>query len=138
MRLHESGRLTGLDGFFDRCPPSERESVRRECEQILRLRGVIKQHDGLTAGQRLASYEIIDCIGSGGMGAVYRARDATLGRDIAIKVLPPELACQPDRAARFEREAKAIATLDHPSIVTIYSVEEADGVRFLRDRPRPE
>ncbi len=62
---------------------------------------------------------------------MYRARDSKLDRDIAIKVLPPELACQPERVERFKREAEAIAALDHPNIVTIYSVERSDGLHFI-------
>jgi TolB-like protein/Flp pilus assembly protein TadD/predicted Ser/Thr protein kinase len=65
------------------------------------------------------------------MGEVYRAEDTTLDREVALKVLPTELASDPERLARFEREAKTLAALDHPNIVTIYTVEEADGVRFL-------
>lgn len=72
---------------------------------LLRIRGVIKQHDRLSPGQTLGSYKIVEQIGKGGMGEVYRARDSKLDRDIAIKVLPPELACQPERVRRFEREA---------------------------------
>ncbi len=65
------------------------------------------------------------------MGEVYRATDTKLGRDIALKVLPAEMAQDPERLGRFRREAKALAQLDHPNIVTIYSVEECDGVHFL-------
>jgi TolB-like protein/tetratricopeptide (TPR) repeat protein len=65
------------------------------------------------------------------MGEVYRATDTKLGRDVALKVLPAEMACDPDRLARFQREARAVAALNHPHIVTLYSVEEADGVHFL-------
>ena len=65
------------------------------------------------------------------MGEVYRATDTKLGRDVALKVLPAEMASSPERLERFQREAKALAALDHPGIVGIYSVEEADGVHFL-------
>jgi serine/threonine protein kinase len=85
----------------------------------------------LAPGTRLGAYEILSLIGSGGMGEVYRARDPKLKRDIAIKVLPETTAADPERRARFEREAQSIAALSHPNIVTIYSVEEADGVLFL-------
>src|SRR5213078_3447422 len=85
----------------------------------------------LTSGTRLGCYEIIAPIGAGGMGEVYRARDTRLGREIAVKVLPKDVASDPDRLARFEREAKTVAALNHPSIVTLHSIEEADGVRFL-------
>jgi serine/threonine protein kinase/tetratricopeptide (TPR) repeat protein len=85
----------------------------------------------LAAGTRLGAYEIIAPLGSGGMGEVWRARDSRLGRDVAIKVLPEAVASDPDRLARFEREAKSVAALNHPNIVTLFSIEEADGVRFL-------
>jgi TolB-like protein len=85
----------------------------------------------LTAGTKLGPYEIQSPLGAGGMGEVYRATDTKLGRDVALKVLPAEMAQDPDRLARFRREAKALAQLDHPNIVTIHSVEESDGVHFL-------
>ena len=79
----------------------------------------------------LGPYRIDALIGAGGMGEVYRARDARLGRDIALKVLPPDVAGDPERLRRFEQEARAVASLNHPNIITIHSVEEADHVRFL-------
>src|SRR5271167_1300175 len=85
----------------------------------------------LAPGTRLGLYEILAPLGAGGMGEVYRATDTKLGRDVALKVLPVEMARDPERLARFRREAKALAQLDHPNIVTIYSVEECDGVHFL-------
>ena len=85
----------------------------------------------LIPGTRLGSYEIVAPLGAGGMGEVYRATDTKLGRDVAFKVLPSEMAGDPERLARFRREAKSLAQLDHPNIVTIYSVEEFDGLQFL-------
>jgi serine/threonine protein kinase/Flp pilus assembly protein TadD len=82
-------------------------------------------------GRTLAHYRLIAAIGSGGMGDVYRAQDTKLGRDVALKVLPATMAKDPDRLDRFRREARAVATLNHPNIVTIYSVEEAEGLHFL-------
>ena len=82
-------------------------------------------------GQTLAHYKILEKIGSGGMGDVYRAEDSKLDRKVALKVLPPELAESEERRARFEREAKAIAALNHPNIITVHSVEQADGVHFI-------
>ena len=84
----------------------------------------------LESGSRLSTYKIISLLGSGGMGQVYAAEDTKLSRKVALKVLPPEMA-SPERLMRFEREAKAVAALDHPNIVTIYSVEESDGVHFI-------
>ncbi|HMB68066.1 MAG TPA: protein kinase, partial [bacterium] len=82
-------------------------------------------------GKTLAHYEILEQIGAGGMGAVYRARDTKLHRDVALKVLPPDAARDPERTRRFEREARAVAAMEHPNIVTIHSVEDVDGLHFL-------
>jgi serine/threonine protein kinase len=79
----------------------------------------------LTAGARLGSYEVIESLGAGGMGEVYRARDTKLRREVAIKVLPEEFAADPDRIARFQREAELLATLNHPNIAAVYGVEES-------------
>src|SRR6516162_11089833 len=78
----------------------------------------------LTAGAHLGPYEILSAIGAGGMGEVYRATDTKLGRAVAIKVLPDALASDPDRIARVEREAKALAALNHPNVAAIYGFEE--------------
>src|SRR5262245_37405495 len=83
------------------------------------------------AGTRLGHYELVSILGAGGMGDVYRARDTRLRRDVAIKVLPAAFTSDPDRLARFEREALALAALNHPHIGAIYGVEEATGVRAL-------
>jgi len=85
----------------------------------------------LAAGARLGPYEILGLIGAGGMGEVYRGRDTRLDRTVAIKILPCELATDVERRTRFEREARIVAALNHPNIVTIYSVEEAGGSPFL-------
>jgi Tol biopolymer transport system component/predicted Ser/Thr protein kinase len=82
-------------------------------------------------GQTLSHYRIESQIGKGGMGTVFLAEDTKLGRKVALKVLPPALASDEDRLARFQREAKAVAALNHPNIVTLYSVEEEDGVHFI-------
>lgn len=86
---------------------------------------------GLESGTRLGPYEIVAAIGAGGMGEVYRARDPRLGRDVAIKVLPPDVAADPERRERFEREARAVAALNHPHICTLHDVGHQDGVDFL-------
>jgi Tol biopolymer transport system component len=85
----------------------------------------------LTPGTRLGSYEILDAIGAGGMGEVYRARDDRLGRDVAIKVLPSAFADDADRLRRFEREARALASLNHPNLGAIYGLEETNSTRAL-------
>ena len=81
----------------------------------------------LLSGTKLGVYEILDPIGAGGMGEVYRARDTKLDRDVAIKVLPEEFATDEERLARFEREAKLLASLNHPNIASIYGFEDRAG-----------
>src|SRR5687767_7960167 len=85
----------------------------------------------LSTGTRLNAYEIIAPLGAGGMGEVYRAQDTRLGRSVAIKVLPEALAADPDRVARFEREAKVLASLNHPHIAALYGKEESGDQHFL-------
>ena len=82
-------------------------------------------------GKTLGSFECTALLGKGGMGEVYRAKDRKLGRDVAIKVLPEEFAKDIDRVARFQREAKLLASLNHPNIAAIYGLEESDGTHFL-------
>jgi serine/threonine protein kinase len=85
----------------------------------------------LQAGHKLAHYEILEPIGKGGMGEVYRAKDSKLGRDVAIKVLPDEFAENEERLARFKREAKVLASLNHPGIAAIHGLEESEGTHYL-------
>ena len=85
----------------------------------------------LAPGTRLGPYEVTAQIGAGGMGEVYRARDAKLGRDVALKILPEAFVGDPDRVARFEREAQVVAALNHPNIAIIHGFQESDGVRAL-------
>ena len=82
-------------------------------------------------GQNLSHYSLAEKIGRGGMGEVFRAKDQKLGRDVAIKVLPEEFAKDTDRVARFQREAKLLASLNHPNIAAIYGLEESGGTNFL-------
>src|ERR1700685_2025327 len=83
------------------------------------------------SGSRLGHYEILTPLGAGGMGEVYRARDFKLGRDVALKVLPDAFARDPDRMARFQREAKILASLSHPNIAAIYGLEDSDHSNAL-------
>jgi serine/threonine protein kinase len=128
------------------CPDDE--ALRREVESLLRESGsddeflggaaqimalpteVVVAHADWT-GRTIGSYHLQKLLGVGGMGEVYRARDAKLGRDVAMKVLPRAVTRDPDRLARFEREARMLAALNHPNICAIYGLEEADGIRFL-------
>src|SRR5262245_29956853 len=85
----------------------------------------------LAAGNRIGAYEIVSAIGAGGMGEVYRATDTKLKRQVAIKVLPESLAGDPDRLARFQREAEVLASLNHPHIAAIYGLEDSTNVKAL-------
>jgi serine/threonine protein kinase len=79
-------------------------------------------------GTTLSHYRILDQLGAGGMGVVYRAEDTRLRRQVALKVLPADVAADPERLRRLQREARTLAALDHPNIVTLFSVDEARGV----------
>src|SRR5579863_10158154 len=85
----------------------------------------------LEGGTKLGPYEILAALGAGGMGEVYRAADSRLGRDVALKVLPEAFARDVDRMVRFKREAKVMASLNHPNIAAIYGIEESNGTRAL-------
>jgi serine/threonine protein kinase len=125
------------------------EALRREVEALLAhaqtaegflstpleklaARALADQGGASLLGRRLGAYEIRAHLGSGGMGEVYRAHDTTLGRDVAIKILSAALTSDDGFLARFEREARVLATLNHPNIGAIYGVEAADGVRAGR------
>lgn len=85
----------------------------------------------LDAGSRLGPYEILSSLGAGGMGEVYRARDTKLNREVAVKLLPDSFSLDPDRLARFKREAQILASLNHPNIGAIYGFEESDATQAL-------
>ena len=82
-------------------------------------------------GKQLGSFEIVDLVGKGGMGEVYRARDTKLDREVAIKVLPREMSADPERVSRFHREARTLASLQHPNVASIYGFEDLPEARFL-------
>jgi eukaryotic-like serine/threonine-protein kinase len=111
-------------------------ALRREVESLLHEP---VSNDGFLAvppppsmiGRTIGGYDLQTLLGAGGMGEVYLAHDPKLGRDVAIKILPHSVTDDPDRLARFEREARMLAALNHPNICAIYGLEEADGVRFL-------
>ena len=85
----------------------------------------------MNSGETVGSYQVLGKLGAGGMGEVYRARDTGLGREVALKVLPEAFARDSERMARFEREARLLASLNHPHIAVIYGLEEIDGVRAI-------
>ena len=85
----------------------------------------------LTVGARLGHYDVTALIGEGGMGQVYRATDTQLGRDVALKILPDAFAADPDRLARFQREAQVLASLNHPGIAAIYGIEKSADTQAL-------
>ena len=87
----------------------------------------------LTVGSRLGHYDVTALIGEGGMGQVYQATDTTLNRQVALKILPEAFAADPDRLARFQREAQVLASLNHPNIAAIYGIEEAEDTRAYLD-----
>ena len=124
------------------------ESLRREVESLLTQEGetgsfleapalevaakVMAEDSGRSLlGRQLGSYQVLSLLGTGGMGEVYRAHDRKLGRDVAIKVLPKKFSQDPERLGRLEREARMLASLNHPHIGAIHTLEESDGVRFL-------
>ena len=115
------------------------ETLRAEVESLLQYdaQSFLESPPAATSapiqmtGQRLGPYVIGASLGAGGMGEVYRARDTKLGREVAIKILPSHFTADPERRARFAREARVLATLDHPHIGAIYGLEESDGITGL-------
>src|SRR5215469_5144087 len=85
----------------------------------------------LVTGTRLGPYEVLSPLGAGGMGEVYHARDTRLGRTVAVKILPERLSSNPERRQRFDREARAISSLSHPHICSLYDVGQQDGIDYL-------
>src|ERR1043165_2259222 len=85
----------------------------------------------VTVGARIGAHQVLAQLGAGGMGEVYRARDTKLGRDVALKILPPTFTNDPERVARFRREAQLLASLNHPHIGAIYGLEEANSSQVL-------
>src|SRR5262249_43911081 len=137
-----------------RLPPREREAflkkacqydeaVRRDVESLLgydaksflevpaAVAGASPSTGASMVNRQLGPYTILTPLGVGGMGEVYRARDTKLGRDVAIKILPSHFTSDPERRARFAREARLLATLNHPHIGAIYGLEESDGITAL-------
>ena len=144
---HEALELPREDqgGFLDRVCGSDAE-LRREVASLLDqpAEGLLDRpvwhavdgpryddSDTLMIGRSIAHFEIVDRLGEGGMGAVYKARDRHLDRDVALKVLLPETLGNPDRRRRFVQEAKAASALNHPNIIHIYDIDEADGELFI-------
>jgi serine/threonine protein kinase/tetratricopeptide (TPR) repeat protein len=126
--------------YLDRVCQGDR-SLRGEVESLLTANDAVSDEvlnpdwrgpdRSLALGSFVGPYEIVALLGVGGMGQVYRARDGRLGRDVAIKVLPPDVIADADRLARFDREARLLAALNHPNIAAIYGIEESAGIRAL-------
>jgi serine/threonine protein kinase len=125
--------------FLDRAF-STNDSLRRDVESFLSsndkvrssfLQSAPNARLGLTKGTKLGDFEILSLLGSGGMGEVYRARDLRLERDVAIKVLPTFVSCNPERLRRFEQEAKAAAVLNHPNILAVFQMGKHEGAPYL-------
>src|SRR5713101_1899162 len=108
-----------------------REQQARSFLETPALQNPTSSSAGVVVGRQLGPYRILSPLGAGGMGEVYRAHDSKLGRDVAIKTLPPDFARDPERLARFRREARALASLNHPNIAAIYGLEESNQVDCL-------
>jgi serine/threonine protein kinase/Tol biopolymer transport system component len=156
MRNQEDTAERVFGEALDRRPEERAAFLDRRCDGQPALRGkvdaLLKEHDrlqgflsesplrpqdngapehGISAGTRLGHYSVVELLGSGGMGQVYRAVDADLRRDVALKVLPRDMDGNAERVARFRREARALAVLNHPNICTIYEIGEQDGRIFI-------
>ena len=105
--------------------------LKEHIREYRRLRRDLAPPGDLEPGRELLHYRIVEKLGEGGMGQVYAALDSRLGRRVALKVLPPELADDVERRERLRREARAVAALSHPNIVTVHAIEEAEGLSFL-------
>src|SRR2546430_16539691 len=101
------------------------------CPRCLMRLAMADTTAAVAAGASLGKFEIVSMIGRGGMGEVYRARDGRLGRDVALKLLPPDLSIDENRMHRFEQEARAASSLNHPNILTIHEIGDAGGTSFL-------
>ncbi len=108
---------------------AEERSAERLMEQP--AAGAATQRLAITRGTRLGPYEVTDLLGAGGMGEVYRATDTRLGREVAVKVLPADFASDKERLRRFEHEARAVASLNHPHILTVHDVGTHDGTPYV-------
>src|SRR6185295_14969510 len=122
------GNRVSAPNHAERGQASASASAPRAAQQAGGAR--VLTHSPIATGVRLGPYEILGRIGSGGMGDVYRARDARLGREVAVKVLPPEAGERPDRLLRFEREAQAVAALNHPNIMALHDIGNEAGVVY--------
>ena len=118
-----------VESLLAHAPKRKASSQRRSAELAAQI--LADEPGESLVGRQIGSYRILSLLGAGGMGEVYRARDTKLGRDVAIKVVSDRFLSDPERLARFEREARVLATLNHPHIGAIYGLEEADGVRGL-------
>ena len=132
-RLPSAGGMCGLltNRELKNCGPHSLSPLGGMPSLAVRARVTIVQLMPLSAGTRLGPYEILSPLGAGGMGEVYRARDTRLDRTIAIKILPSHLSENPEARQRFDREARAISSLNHPNICTLHDVGHEDGIDYL-------
>jgi serine/threonine-protein kinase len=125
-------RSDAADGsFLDQLPAVGANVLADLLESALTAKDVAEARHALVAGVRIGPYEVVGPIGAGAMGEVYRARDTTLNRIVALKVLPGRFALDADRSARFTREAQLLAAFNHPNIGAIYGFEETNGTQAL-------
>ena len=110
---------------------ADAESFLERPAMDLARRSSSEPHENTLAGRTLSHYQVVSLLGAGGMGEVYLAQDPRLDRTVAIKILPGDLAGDPERMQRFEREARAASALNHPNVATIYDVGESDGLHFI-------
>src|SRR5438270_947002 len=123
--------MYSLAYFGAMAPDSENGSMRAQLVRLLRFETIMPTTMGLAAGTRLGPYEIRTLLGAGGMGEVYRARDTRLERDVAIKILAPQMSAERSSRLRLDREAKSISRLSHPHICTLHDVGHDSGTDFL-------
>src|SRR5215831_18634025 len=126
-----SGSDSGLQREVESLLAQDEHTVVLDRPIAAAAHSLLADNAGVQPGSFIGPYRIDSLLGVGGMGEVYRGRDTKLNRDVAIKILPPALATDPDRLARFKREAQVLASLNHPNIASIHGFEDSSGVHAL-------